>query len=130
VVVTQSWANAVFRDIAEAVSRRDWTRFETLHHPEVVYRTPAMTCVGRKALVKQHKQIVTAIPDWSMRCQSVTIDPLLNRAVYEVVHSGTQASGAFELASALVAVFDEHGLVAKMHGYFDAAQLQSGCVAP
>ena len=67
-MVHEEWALACVRDSVTAWNRRDWSAFESLHSPDVVYESPHHSRVtGRSAVVRRYREVVDAVPDASAR---------------------------------------------------------------
>ncbi len=106
--------------------------FDRLHHPRVTYVGPLYRTEGRDALRHVHQQLVVAIPDFSLRLVSVTVEPRDNRAAVEYVQTGTLSGDfptdlgtahgtgkSFEVPGVMVVTFDDRGLVTHIRDYFD-----------
>jgi hypothetical protein len=92
-MVHNEWAFACVRDGLTAWNRRDWSAFESLHAPDVVYESPHHSrIVGRSAVVGRYRELVAAVPDLhSSELRMIDNDCAHHRATFEYVQTGTLA---------------------------------------
>lgn len=92
-MVHEEWALACVRDSMTAWNRRDWSAFESLHSPDVVYESPHHARVtGRSAVVRRYREVIEAVPDvHSSELRMIENDRAHHRATFEYVQTGTLA---------------------------------------
>jgi steroid delta-isomerase-like uncharacterized protein len=93
-MVDGQWAVACIRDNLAAWNRRDWTAFESLHAPDVLYDSPhSGRIVGRTAVVLRYREITDAVPDLqATELRMVENDCVDHAATFEYVQTGTLAN--------------------------------------
>ena len=92
-MVHEDWAFACVRDSMTAWNRRDWSAFESLHAPNVVYESPHHSRVaGRSAVLRRYREIVEAVPDvHSSELRMIENDCTHRCATFDYVLTGTLA---------------------------------------
>jgi hypothetical protein len=90
-MVHEDWAFACVRDSMTAWNRRDWSAFESLHAPNVVYESPHHARVsGRSAVLRRYREVVDAVPDvHSSELRMIDNDCTDHWATFEYVQTGT-----------------------------------------
>ncbi len=130
--LTATAARTYLAAFADVLSTHDWTSYARVLRVDVRQIAPLMTCDGIEAIIEFNQRVIAAIPDIRIEARHVTIDPDVNRAIFECLHSGTiagelstpygviPATGKrFQFTSMHVVTFDESGLASEIRRYWD-----------
>jgi steroid delta-isomerase-like uncharacterized protein len=124
------------RDLSDEATSRFWTEQSTDH-----FITAGQTVIGKQALTAWFRDLLTAVPDWTMEIEN-TFDDGKSQAVVQWRGTGTFSGGAFmgiepngrsvDIKGVDVFLFDDDGLVAENTVYYDGAEFarQIGMLPP